>query len=217
MRRRVGLLWLVGLACAPRPAPPPPLPAAVNAPPPPAAPARPADRDGDGIPDDKDQCPEAPETINGCRDDDGCPDRIVVGPLRRWPKILDQIFFAAGSAKVRSAEPPHVDMIAVVAATLKMNPDIGPIEVRGHAAPNERQPARLSEARAVAVLEGLVARGVPRERLSARGLGASQPACAHDNEECWSRSRRVEFSLVRQPPPPPPFPGGPYDCGRVLL
>jgi OOP family OmpA-OmpF porin len=32
------------------------------------------DRDGDGIPDSVDQCPEAPETMNGIDDEDGCPE-----------------------------------------------------------------------------------------------------------------------------------------------
>ncbi|MBW2536359.1 MAG: hypothetical protein JRI55_33040 [Deltaproteobacteria bacterium] len=33
------------------------------------------DLDGDGFPDDIDECPEEPETRNGVADDDGCPDR----------------------------------------------------------------------------------------------------------------------------------------------
>jgi hypothetical protein len=38
------------------------------------------DRDADGIPDDLDKCPDAPETYNGFEDQDGCPDkgRVVV-------------------------------------------------------------------------------------------------------------------------------------------
>jgi len=34
----------------------------------------PADRDGDGIVDREDTCPDQPETVNGFRDADGCPD-----------------------------------------------------------------------------------------------------------------------------------------------
>ncbi|MFB6107912.1 MAG: hypothetical protein ABEJ82_03600 [Haloplanus sp.] len=34
----------------------------------------PADYDGDGIVDARDDCPTRPETRNGFRDDDGCPD-----------------------------------------------------------------------------------------------------------------------------------------------
>lgn len=33
-----------------------------------------ADRDGDGIPDDKDACPTRPEDRDGVEDEDGCPD-----------------------------------------------------------------------------------------------------------------------------------------------
>jgi outer membrane protein OmpA-like peptidoglycan-associated protein len=33
-----------------------------------------ADKDGDGIPDDRDRCPNEPEDKDGWQDDDGCPD-----------------------------------------------------------------------------------------------------------------------------------------------
>ena len=36
--------------------------------------AKPGDRDGDGLLDDVDQCPDQPETYNGFEDLDGCPD-----------------------------------------------------------------------------------------------------------------------------------------------
>jgi len=34
----------------------------------------PQDQDGDGIPDDEDQCPDQPEDLDGHQDGDGCPD-----------------------------------------------------------------------------------------------------------------------------------------------
>jgi outer membrane protein OmpA-like peptidoglycan-associated protein len=39
---------------------------------------RPKDRDGDRIPDDRDQCPNDPEDYDNDRDDDGCPEEDVV-------------------------------------------------------------------------------------------------------------------------------------------
>ena len=36
--------------------------------------AAPSDRDGDGIPDDKDKCPDRAEDFDGFEDEDGCPD-----------------------------------------------------------------------------------------------------------------------------------------------
>jgi outer membrane protein OmpA-like peptidoglycan-associated protein len=34
----------------------------------------PGDKDGDGYPDDKDECPDKPENFQGFKDEDGCPD-----------------------------------------------------------------------------------------------------------------------------------------------
>ncbi|RXK48663.1 thrombospondin type 3 repeat-containing protein [Halorientalis pallida] len=34
------------------------------------------DYDGDGVPDSTDRCPQRPETDNGFRDGDGCPDVV---------------------------------------------------------------------------------------------------------------------------------------------
>lgn len=35
------------------------------------------DGDGDGVPDSTDRCPKQPETQNGYRDGDGCPDTVA--------------------------------------------------------------------------------------------------------------------------------------------
>ena len=40
----------------------------------PRLPTAAGDLDGDGIPDDVDQCPRIPEDLDGFQDDDGCPD-----------------------------------------------------------------------------------------------------------------------------------------------
>jgi hypothetical protein len=37
------------------------------------------DRDGDGVPDDRDLCPDLPEDRDGIQDDDGCPDEDADG------------------------------------------------------------------------------------------------------------------------------------------
>ncbi len=42
--------------------------------PPPEAPPGPSDRDGDGLEDSIDQCPDEPEDSDGFEDEDGCPD-----------------------------------------------------------------------------------------------------------------------------------------------
>lgn len=61
--RALATLGLIATKPKPRPTQPaPPLPA-VN-----------PDRDGDGIPNDRDQCPDKAEDKDGFQDDDGCPD-----------------------------------------------------------------------------------------------------------------------------------------------
>ncbi|MGF1466339.1 MAG: OmpA family protein [Sandaracinaceae bacterium] len=42
--------------------------------PPPLPPVPPSDRDGDGLVDDEDRCPDEAEDADGFRDEDGCPD-----------------------------------------------------------------------------------------------------------------------------------------------
>lgn len=48
----------------------------------------PADRDGDGITDDKDRCPDRPEDVDGFDDADGCPD--IDNDLDRVLDIADR-------------------------------------------------------------------------------------------------------------------------------
>src|SRR5207237_258446 len=66
-----------------------------------AAGAAGADRDGDGIPDVNDQCPNDPENYNGYQDEDGCPDRMinVITDVCHLP-IVEHIYFRAGEARL---------------------------------------------------------------------------------------------------------------------
>jgi OmpA-OmpF porin, OOP family len=50
----------------------------------------PPDRDGDGIPDAIDQCPDLPETKNGYEDEDGCPD-VAPDPDRDHDGVPDAV------------------------------------------------------------------------------------------------------------------------------
>jgi outer membrane protein OmpA-like peptidoglycan-associated protein len=89
LRAVLGLTWTGGGSAPPRPAtaPAPSPPAPATPPPPPPAPPKcpgdpgcpdepppPTDRDGDGLSDDDDDCPEEAEDKDGFEDDDGCPD-----------------------------------------------------------------------------------------------------------------------------------------------
>ncbi|MEX0808249.1 MAG: peptidoglycan -binding protein [Dongiaceae bacterium] len=91
-------------------------------------------------------------------------------------------------------------------ALLQISAEIPPeidwvLRVDGH---TDRRPIRstiydsnweLSTARAISVVEYLIARGLPPERLAAGGFGEFQPLDTGDSEEALQRNRRIELRL----------------------
>jgi OOP family OmpA-OmpF porin len=71
------------------------------------------------------------------------------------------------------------------------------VEVEGHtdSEGTDERNQRLSERRARAVINSLVRAGVPEERLSAVGYGASRPVASNDTPEGMARNRRIEFRV----------------------
>jgi OOP family OmpA-OmpF porin len=156
------------------------------------------DNDKDGILDVDDKCPMEPETKNGYQDQDGCPDSVV----RRGKHklfVLEKIHFETNSAVIRTISFPVLD---AVAASMLTHRDISLLEVQGHA--DERGSAaynvRLTRARAKAVRNYLVRKGVARKRLRARGYGEQRPIDKAHTPAAWSKNRRVEFVIIRKTP-----------------
>jgi chemotaxis protein MotB len=56
----------------------------------------------------------------------------------------------------------------------------------------------LSAARAIAVVQYLVAKGVSPQRLVAAGFGEFQPIDTATTEEAYKRNRRIEFKLTER-------------------
>jgi outer membrane protein OmpA-like peptidoglycan-associated protein/ABC-type nitrate/sulfonate/bicarbonate transport system substrate-binding protein len=61
------------------------------------------------------------------------------------------------------------------------------------------QNQRLSELRAQAILEFLVTRGVPRERMVARGNGPLNPVASNTTPEGRAQNRRTDVLFIRNP------------------
>jgi outer membrane protein OmpA-like peptidoglycan-associated protein len=101
------------------------------------------------------------------------------------------IEFDVDSATLRAESQP---VLEEVARALTAHPD-WKVAVEGHtdssggAAHNQQ----LSEARAAAVRDGLVARGVAAQRLVAVGFGAARPVADNATELGRARNRRVEI------------------------
>jgi outer membrane protein OmpA-like peptidoglycan-associated protein len=111
------------------------------------------------------------------------------------------VHFETSATGISRPERPELDRVA---GTLIATPATGHVWVEGHA-DNEGDPhfnLDLSKRRAEAVRYYLVARGVAGSRLSAVGLGQSQPLDHNDNPEGRKANRRVEFRVAPKSEPP---------------
>ena len=157
-------------------------------PPPPAEePPLPVDSDGDGVPDDIDECPDTPAGVRV--DDRGCPLKVT-----RVASIRLKVNFDFDSDVV---EEHYFNDVRELADFLKRF-DFIDVELEGHtdSIGAEDYNQRLSQRRAGAVLELLVNEyGISPSRLFARGYGESQPIAGNDTEEGRAENRRVVAGL----------------------
>jgi outer membrane protein OmpA-like peptidoglycan-associated protein len=145
------------------------------------------DRDNDGVCDDVDRCPD----VAGPKDNWGCPPykRLVVKPGKL--ELKEKIFFEWDKAIIQEVSHPVLDE-AVQA--LKDNRSFR-VQVEGHASSEGAYDYNqaLSEKRAEAVLDYLVAHGVGKERLVSKGFSSSVPVASNVTEVGREQNRRVEF------------------------
>ncbi|MCB0552384.1 MAG: PD40 domain-containing protein [Phaeodactylibacter sp.] len=115
-------------------------------------------------------------------------------PVVSKPVILRNIFFETGSAALR---PESTTELNYLKGLLLGNPTLK-IQVNGHTdnVGAEVDNQRLSEARAKAVYDYLVAQGISPGRLRYKGFGESQPIAPNDTEEGRQQNRRTEFVVV---------------------
>lgn len=140
-----------------------------------------SDTDGDGVTDERDQCPG---TVAGTNvDATGC-EKIR----------LENVFFATESSALDSAALRKLDEAA---ETLARHPDLK-VEIAGHA--DSRGPddynLKLSERRAEAVRGYLQQKGIDAARMTVRGYGESQPAASNDTALGQADNRRVELRAM---------------------
>jgi outer membrane protein OmpA-like peptidoglycan-associated protein len=150
-------------------------------------PAPRSDRDGDGVADAADHCPD----VAGAVETAGCPPyaKVIVHPDKL--QLVDKIAFAWDSALLGDTSPAVLDEVA---QALEDNLNFR-VQVEGHASSDggDAHNQALSEARASAVVDYLVARGVARDRLIAKGFSSSVPAGTNRTAAGRMTNRRVEF------------------------
>ncbi len=120
------------------------------------------------------------------------PEECVtrIGAIQEATKIT----FDPGSTEINGEAGEVLDDIAEIlpnCAHVRM-------EIGGHtdAQGGDSMNLNLSQARAEAVLNGLLARGVLVSNLTAQGYGESQPIASNDTETGREENRRIEFRLL---------------------
>ena len=149
------------------------------------------DADKDGIVDRLDNCPDEA----GTEKNHGCKAKQLVVITKDQLKILDQVHFVTGSAKLARTSNALLDNIARV---MLAHLEIWKVKVEGYT-DNVGKPDRnqkLSEDRAQSVVDYLVKKGVAPERLQAIGHGQDNPIGDNKTAKGRGANRRVEFNIV---------------------
>jgi chemotaxis protein MotB len=132
------------------------------------------------------------------------PDIRVVGDRFVFQS---EVFFDAGAAVVRPEGRAELDKLAT--ALLELEKQIpgdvawvlrvdGHTDVRPIASAQYPSNWELSAARAISVVQYLVAKGISPQRLVAAGFGEFQPLEAGQTEDAYRRNRRIELKLTER-------------------
>ncbi len=115
--------------------------------------------------------------------------------------VLEDIYYDFDRWEIRDDAKPTLDRLA---QQLKLNPNIrimlaSHTDCRG----SDRYNLELSQKRAQAAVDYLIAKGVDPDRLIARGFGESQPRvpciCTRCTEEEHQLNRRTTFAIIDAP------------------
>ena len=169
------------------------------------------DDDGDGVPNSKDRCPNTPAgakvNASGCElDSDGdgvvdsrdrCPNTPAGTAVDNYGCDLTDAYtlhgvnFEFDSAVLTSDSKATLDDALAI---LKRHSDLQ-VEIAGHTDSTGAAEYNqgLSERRAKAVMDYMVANGANPAKLTAVGYGESQPVADNGSQEGRAQNRRVEF------------------------
>jgi chemotaxis protein MotB len=119
-----------------------------------------------------------------------------------------EVFFDSGQAALNPAGRTELDTLA--AAVTDLEREIPPeipwvLRIDGH---TDKKPVsgagafksnwELSSARAISVVQYLIAKGISPQRLVAAGFGEFQPLDAADTDDALKRNRRIELKLTER-------------------
>ena len=148
------------------------------------------DSDGDGVLDKDDKCPNEAGTVAN----NGCPE---VKPTAEVMKTLNEyartILFDTGKSTFKKES---LQTLASMQAIFKEYPKAD-FYIDGHtdSVGSDKSNKLLSERRANAVRDWLIANGIDKDRLTARGFGEENPIDSNKTAAGRTNNRRVEVKL----------------------
>jgi outer membrane protein OmpA-like peptidoglycan-associated protein/Tol biopolymer transport system component len=120
---------------------------------------------------------------------------LIIVPIEVGQSIrLNNIFFDAGKSILKKESFSELDRVADF---LTKNPEIK-VEISGHtdnvggAATNQK----LSQSRAQSVADYVVKKGIPKDKVVAKGYGLAKPVASNATKEGKAQNRRVEFTIL---------------------
>lgn len=147
------------------------------------------DSDKDGVPDSQDDCPDT----KGVIENNGCPE-LDLYVKKVFNEAMNDVEFEFNQDVLIEDSYPILDKVVKIMneyPEFKILVIHGHTDNSGHTEPN----LILSKARAVAVLNYLVSKGVDVTRLEAIGHGSTKPIAANDNPAGRDQNERIDFSV----------------------
>ena len=157
------------------------------------------DSDGDGVPDELDQCPNTKMESNIVVDDRGC--HLIMGPDMSL-KIEYRAFFAKGSSELTSKYQAELDKVSEIMNTHTTST----MRIEGGISENEiddgdpiAKSNTLAKNRALMVKNYLLLKhSIESSRLMTLNCDARAPIAPNDTEEGRAFNRRV-YGLLTEP------------------
>jgi OmpA-OmpF porin, OOP family len=153
----------------------------------------PVDSDGDGVPDYLDKCPNTPKDTKV--DTLGCPVAEKAVITKEGTYNYGIIYFDTNKSNIKPKSRPVLNNVYEY---LNRNKEVK-LEIQGHADSTgpEAYNQKLSGARAMAVRNYLIKKGVAADRLTAKGYGESRPTADNSTVEGRAKNRRIEFMPIQ--------------------
>ncbi|MCP4109745.1 MAG: OmpA family protein [Desulfobacteraceae bacterium] len=180
------------------------------------------DTDGDGVPNDKDQCPDTPLSVEV--DENGCPIQVKPEEPEAEPEKIQVDTDGDGVFDDKDVCPntPKGAVVSQngcwivknllfdfnkwdiksefyknldqVVSILEKNPGLN-ITIKGHTdnIGTKEYNMKLSEKRAKAVMEYFLKKGINKDRLASEGYGFTKPVGTNSTSEGRAKNRRVEL------------------------